>query len=208
VLPAGQFLPGSTRDIGGDDVGGMPVQTAPGTVVSHGGPGISMRGGFLHVPQRDPSVQRRGDERVPQRVRPDRLGDPGAARDSADDPPGAVPVQPTAIGGQEDRSFGALADGQVDRPRRPWRQRDSYHLAAFAGDNQHPVPAFDTQGFDIRAGGFGDPQPVQGQQRDERVLGRSAEPSSDQQRAKLVTVQPGGVGLVVQAGPSDMGGRE
>ena len=48
----------------------------PGTVVSHGGPGISMRGGFLHVPQRDPSVQRRGDERVPQRVRPDRLGDP------------------------------------------------------------------------------------------------------------------------------------
>jgi hypothetical protein len=49
-------------------------------------------GGFLHVAQRDPSVQRRGDERVPQRVRPDRLGDPGVAGDTADNPPGAVPV--------------------------------------------------------------------------------------------------------------------
>jgi hypothetical protein len=39
------------------------------------------------------------------------------------------------------------------------------------------------------------------------VLGRSAEPSSDQQRAKLVTVQPGSVRLVVQAGSADMGGR-
>ena len=30
---------------------------------------------------------------------------------SVDDPGGAVPVQPAAIGGQEDRSFAALADG-------------------------------------------------------------------------------------------------
>jgi hypothetical protein len=58
--------------------------------------------GFLHVPQRHPGIQRGGDERVPQRVRPDRLGDPGAAGDPADDPPGAVPVQPAPIGGQED----------------------------------------------------------------------------------------------------------
>jgi hypothetical protein len=27
-----------------------------------------MRGGFLHIPQRHSGVQRRGDERVPQRV--------------------------------------------------------------------------------------------------------------------------------------------
>jgi hypothetical protein len=32
-LSAGQFLPGGTSDIGGDDVGGMPIQTAAGTVV-------------------------------------------------------------------------------------------------------------------------------------------------------------------------------
>jgi hypothetical protein len=52
-----------------------------------------VRGGFLHVPQRDPGVKRGGDERVPQGVRPDRLGDPGAAGYPADNPGGAVPVQ-------------------------------------------------------------------------------------------------------------------
>jgi hypothetical protein len=58
-------LPGGAGDVGGDDVGGMPVQTATGTVVSHGGPGISVGGSFLYVPQRDPGVQRCGNECVP-----------------------------------------------------------------------------------------------------------------------------------------------
>jgi len=87
-LTTGQsVLPGGTSDIGGDDVDGVPVQTAAGAVVSHGGPGIGVRGGFLHVPQRDPGVQRGSDERVPQRVRPDRLGDPGTAGHPAHDRP-------------------------------------------------------------------------------------------------------------------------
>jgi hypothetical protein len=72
--------------------------------------------GFLHVPQRDPSIQRGGDERVEQRVRPNGRGDPGAAGDPADDPPGAVAVQSAPIGSQEDGSFGTLAEGHVDRP--------------------------------------------------------------------------------------------
>jgi hypothetical protein len=58
---------------------------------------------------------------MPQRVRRDGLADPGAAGDRADDPPGAVPVQPPAVRGQEHRPAGAFADGQVDRPGRPWR---------------------------------------------------------------------------------------
>jgi hypothetical protein len=52
-----------------------------------------MRGGFLHVPERDACVEGCGDERVPQGVWPDRLGDPGAAGYPADKPGGAVPVQ-------------------------------------------------------------------------------------------------------------------
>jgi hypothetical protein len=36
--------------------------------------------------------------------------------------------------------------------------------------------------------------------------GGRAEPGGDQQRAELMTVQPGGAGLVVQPGPSDVGG--
>jgi len=61
----------------------------------------------LDVTQRHPGIQRRGDERMPQRVRGDGLGDPGPARDLADDPPGAVPVQPPPVSGQEEGPVGA-----------------------------------------------------------------------------------------------------
>jgi hypothetical protein len=75
-----------------------------------------VRGGLLHITQRDPGVQRRGDERMPQRVRGDELGDPGPASRLADDPPDGMPVQPPPVRGREYRPFGALADGQVERP--------------------------------------------------------------------------------------------
>ena len=76
-----------------------------------------MRGSFLHVPQRYPGIEGRGDEGVPQGMGPDGFSDPGFAGQTADDPPGAVPVQPLPIRSQEDRPFAAFADGQVDRPR-------------------------------------------------------------------------------------------
>ena len=49
---------------------------------------------------------------MPERVRSDGFGDPGAARDLADDPPGAVPVQPAPVRGQEDRPGAAFPGGQ------------------------------------------------------------------------------------------------
>jgi len=57
-----------------------------------------MRGGFLDVAKRHAGVEGGGDERVPQGVRPYRLGDPGAAGHPAHDPRGAVPVQLPSIG--------------------------------------------------------------------------------------------------------------
>jgi hypothetical protein len=39
------------------------------------------------------------------------------------------------------------------------------------------------------AGGFEDPQTVQRQQRDQRVLGRVAQAGGDQQRAEFVAVE-------------------
>jgi len=114
---------------------------------------------------------------VPQGVRPDQLGDPGAAGDPADDPPGAVPVQPPAIGGQEDRPVAALADGQVDRAGGARRERDRDHLATLASDHQGSAAPLDAQRFDVGAGGLGDPQPVERQQRDQRVLTGRAEPA-------------------------------
>src|ERR1700724_2139126 len=73
-------LTGGARDKGSDDIGGVPVQAAAGPVVPHRGPRIRVGGGLLHIAQRYPDVERGGDERVPERVRTDGLGDPGAAR--------------------------------------------------------------------------------------------------------------------------------
>jgi len=58
---------------------------------------------------------------MPERVGRDGLADSGAARGLADDPTGAVPVQPPPVRSQEHRAAGALADGQVDRPGRARR---------------------------------------------------------------------------------------
>jgi hypothetical protein len=57
-----------------------------------------------------------------------------------------------------------------------------------------------------RASGLGDPQPVQRQQRDQRVLGGLAKSGGDQQRTKLVAIQPGDMGLIIQARAADMSG--
>ena len=108
----------------------------------------------MDIAQRNPGIERRGNERVPERVGRDGLGDPGAARGLADDPPGAMPVQAPPVGSQEHRPAGAFADGQVDRPGGTRGQRDGDDLAALAGDGQRPVPAFQAQVLDVRAGGF------------------------------------------------------
>jgi hypothetical protein len=70
------------------------------------------------------------------------LADPGAARHAADDPGGAVPVQPPPVRGDEQRPLGALADGQVDRAGGTRGERDGDDLAALAGDDQSPVASF------------------------------------------------------------------
>jgi hypothetical protein len=41
-------------------------------------------------------------------VRADRLGDPGAARHLADDPPGAMSVQAVPVAGEEDGAVAAF----------------------------------------------------------------------------------------------------
>ena len=88
-----------------------------------------MRRRLLHVPQRHPGIQRGGDERVPQRVRRDGLGDPGAAGDLADDPPGAVTIQPPPVRSQEHRPVRPFLDGQIDRPGRPRLDYESHATA-------------------------------------------------------------------------------
>jgi hypothetical protein len=127
--------------------------------------------------------------------------------DPADDPPGAMAVQPPPVRGKEDRTISAFIGGQVDRSGGAGCQRDGDDLAALAGDGKGPVPAFQAQLLDVGAGGLRYPQPVQREQGDQRMLGRRAEPGSDQHGAELVAVQSGAVRFVVQPRPADVGGR-
>jgi tetratricopeptide (TPR) repeat protein len=117
------------------------------------------------------------NERVSERVRADGFGDPGPARDLADDPPCAMAVQPPPVGGEENGAVAAFAGGQVDRPGGAGCGRGD-DLAALAGDRQGPVPALQAQVLDISAGGLRYPQPVQREQRDQRMLGRRAQPAA------------------------------
>ena len=68
-------------------------------------------------------------------------------------------------------------------------------------------PPFGAEGFDVGAGGLGHPQPVQGEQGDQRVLGRGTEPGGGEQRADFVAVQAGGMGFVVDPRTADVHGR-
>jgi hypothetical protein len=127
-----------------------------------------------------------------------------SAGDAADDSAGAVPIQPCPGGSKEDGAVAAFADDEVYRPGGPRREGDHGFLAALAGDGQGAVPAFGAKRQDVGAGGFGDPQSVQGEQRDEGMFGSCAKTGDDQEGADLVTVQAGDVGLVVQPGTADV----
>ena len=86
------------------------------------------------------------------------------------------------------------------------RERDGDDPAALAGNRESPVAALQIEVLDVGAGGVGDPQPVQREQRDQRVLCRRREPGGYQWRAELVAVERGGVRLVVHPRAADVGG--
>ena len=92
-----------------------------------------MGGGLLHIAQRHPGIERRGDERMAQRVGADFLADRGAARNPADDPSRAMAVQPPSVRRQEDRPAAAFAGSQVERPASRDQLIHAIHVIA-AGD--------------------------------------------------------------------------
>ena len=64
----------------------------------------------------------------------------GAARDTARDPGGAVPVHALPVRPQEDRPVEEFPDSQVDRPRGPQRERDDEDLPALRSTVRVPRP--------------------------------------------------------------------
>jgi len=121
---------GGAGDVGGDDVGGVPVEGGAGALVAHGCPGVGVAGGFLDFAQWDAGVEGGGDEGVPQSVWADRLGDAGAFGDTAHDAARAVPVEAVPVGAAEDRPVEPFADGQIEATGRAGCERDGDDLAA------------------------------------------------------------------------------
>ena len=72
---------------------------------------------------------------------------------------------------------------------------------------ERAVPPFEAERFDVGTERFGDSEAVDRQQADEGVLPRRGQPSSHEEGADLVAIQAGGMRLVVQSGPADMGRR-
>ncbi len=60
------------------------------------------------------------------------------------------------------------------------------------------MPALKTEPFDVSAGRFGDPQPIEAQQAEQRVVACTGESGSDEHRADFVAVKAGRVRLVVE----------
>jgi len=121
---------------------------------------------------------------------------------------GTPASRPAAVLREEHRSLAALANHEVDGACGARGERDGNDLASLAGDHQGAVPALDARRLDICAGGLRHAQPVEGQQRDQRVLGGRAEAGGDEQGAELVSVQGSGMRLVVQPRPAHMHGWE
>ena len=69
------------------------------------------------------------------------------------------------------------------------------------------MPSILAERLDVRPGRFGDPEPVEREERDERVLGGGAESRGDEQGTDRVAVQANDVGLVVDPGAADMNCR-
>ena len=65
-----------------------------------------------------------------------------------------------------------------------------YDLATLAQDGERAVAPLEPEGLDVGADSFRDPQAVQCQQRNERVLDRRPQPSRDEQGAHFVASRP------------------
>jgi hypothetical protein len=104
----------------------------------------------------------------------------------------AVAVHPSAFDAEEDRPHRAFPDVQIERSTSSGCDRDGHVLAALAHDRQRPMSTLGRQVVDVRVQRFGDPQPVQREQRDQRTVTQIPEPSLHEQGAEFIAVQPEG----------------
>jgi hypothetical protein len=107
----------------------VAVERDPGAVVSHGGAGVGVAGCFLDVTEWDTGVEGGSDEGVAQGMGSDSFGDSGTAGDAAHDAGGGVTVEPVVVGSEEEWSFAAFTDHEVNCSSGTWCEWDETVLA-------------------------------------------------------------------------------
>jgi hypothetical protein len=98
----------------------VAIQGTASSVAAHGGARVGVAGCFLDVAQRNSGVERSGDERVPQRMRPDALGDPGLSGYATHNASGGMAVGSLTGAVHEDRALETLTDREVEYPATRW----------------------------------------------------------------------------------------
>jgi hypothetical protein len=156
----------------------------------------------LDVAQWDAGVQGGRDEGMARGVRSHALADPGMARDATHDPRRTVTVEAQPVTPDEDRTFAAFTEDKIDGAGGARRERHGDGLAALTHDDQGAVAALESQAFDVGTDRFRDSQPVQRQQRDQRVVTGASQSGGDEDRSDFVAVQARGVGLVIEPRPA------
>lgn len=102
---------------------------------------------------------------------PIRLAMPAALAIRSDHPGCNVPGHPLVVVPEEQRSFQTPTDGQIKRSL-SWAQAGwSRSCRACGGQRASGAPR-ETETFDVGAERLGDPEPVQGEQRAQRIVTR------------------------------------
>jgi hypothetical protein len=101
-----------------------------------------------------------------------------------------LPVQSAAVSSGQQWPVGALADGGVDGPGGPWRERDQGRLVALPDDPDHAVTVGDREIGQVRRAGLRHPQRVEREQAGQDVVvAAPGQPCLDEERAELGPVE-------------------
>jgi hypothetical protein len=120
--------------------------------------------------------------------------EPGTLPDRADPPMRGAPVETVAVPAPQDRTLGALPDGQVDRPGGPGYERHGGRLVALANDPQRAMAALEAEVLDVGGTCLADTQPVQAQQHGKRGVVPVVLLRSKQEHPEIRAIQPASVG--------------
>ena len=100
-----------------------------------------------------------------------------------------MPIEPAAVGLNEDPTLETLAHGQVHGACHSGRQWHGDDLAPLADHGESAVAALEPDRVDVGTDRLGHSETVQCQQRDQRMVSRRGQSGGDEDRTEFVAVE-------------------